>query len=83
MVAALLQACRLTNVWQYLSPANAGLYGQGNHNLSVADLDGDGYDEIIYGAAALNHDGTLRYRTGLGHGDALHVSDMNPDLDRP
>lgn len=70
----------LTNVWQYSSPANAGLYGQGNHNLSVADLDGDGYDEIIYGAAALNHDGTLRYRTGLGHGDALHVSDMNPDL---
>ena len=57
-----------------------GLYGEGNHSLQAVDLDGDGYDEIFFGAAALNHDGTLRYRTGLGHGDAHHISDMDPDL---
>ena len=56
-----------------------GLYGEGNHSLQAADLDGDGYDEVFFGAAALNHDGTLRYRTGLGHGDAHHIGDMDPD----
>ncbi len=54
-------------------------YGQGNHNISVADVDGDGCDEIIYGSATIDNDGFLLYTTGLGHGDALHVSDMMPD----
>ncbi len=54
-------------------------YGQGNHQISVADLDNDGFDEIIYGSAAIDHDGTLLHSTGWGHGDALHVSDFNND----
>lgn len=53
--------------------------GQGNHNIAVGDVDGDGFDEIIYGGACIDHDGTLLYSTGLGHGDALHFSDMDPD----
>ncbi|MBQ8486695.1 MAG: rhamnogalacturonan lyase [Prevotella sp.] len=55
------------------------LYGNGNHNLSIADVDGDGCDEIIWGAGALNNDGTLLYATGYGHGDAIHVGKMIPD----
>ena len=55
------------------------LYGNGNHNLSVADVDGDGCDEIIWGSAALDHDGRLLYATGFGHGDALHLADHCPD----
>lgn len=54
-------------------------YGQGNHQIAVADVDDDGCDEIIYGAAAIDHDGWLMYSTGLGHGDRLHVGDLMPD----
>lgn len=54
-------------------------YGQGNHQLSVVDVDGDGCDEIVYGAATIDNDGWLLYSTGLGHGDALHVGDLLPD----
>ena len=68
--------------WLHSSKTSGqGAYGQGNHNLSVADVDDDGYDEIIYGACAIDHDGTLLYRTGLGHGDAIHLSDLDPDID--
>ncbi|MDT0346473.1 rhamnogalacturonan lyase [Streptomyces litchfieldiae] len=52
--------------------------GQGNHNLSVADVDGDHRDEIVYGSLTIDDDGTPLYNTGLGHGDAAHVSDLDP-----
>ncbi|MGQ9913131.1 MAG: rhamnogalacturonan lyase [Thermogutta sp.] len=53
--------------------------GQGNHNLAVADVDGDGRDEILYGACAIDDTGEPLYSTGLGHGDALHLTDIDPD----
>ena len=55
------------------------MYANGNHNLSVADVDGDGCDEIIWGSAALDNDGKMLYAVGFGHGDAIHLGDMNPD----
>lgn len=55
------------------------MFQNGNHNMSVADVDGDGNDDIIWGSAALKHDGTLRYATGFGHGDAIHVGAMIPE----
>lgn len=60
------------------SGGSCTMYGNGNHNISVADVDGDGCDEILYGSAAINNDGTLLYATGLGHGDAIHLSDLIP-----
>ena len=53
--------------------------GQGNHNLRVGDVDGDGMDEIIYGACAINNDGTGLYTTRRGHGDAMHLTDFIPE----
>ncbi|MBP5340269.1 MAG: hypothetical protein J6Z14_13370 [Prevotella sp.] len=47
--------------------------GQGNHAFNVADLDGDGLDEVMYGSCAWDNDGTGLWTTGLGHGDASHV----------
>ncbi|WP_318842134.1 rhamnogalacturonan lyase [Streptomyces marincola] len=52
--------------------------GQGAHSLSVADVDGDRRDEIVFGSMTVDDDGTPLYNTGLGHGDALHVSDFDP-----
>lgn len=71
----------LTLRWLYDSKmvSSGTAYGQGNHNLSVGDVDNDGKDEIIYGACAFDDDGSLMYRTGIGHGDAIHLSDLDPD----
>lgn len=57
---------------------SATLFANGNHNLSVADVDGDGRDELLWGSAALDDDGRVLYATGFGHGDAMHVFAMNP-----
>ena len=70
-------------------PVYGSLAGQGNHSLSTADVDGDGCQEIIYGAAVIDQDGSLLYsssgllpdgaRAKLGHGDAMHVACIDPD----
>jgi rhamnogalacturonan endolyase len=75
----------LTRLWWFKAGYNINdninidYIGQGNHNLSIGDVDGDGKDEIVYGACAIDDDGTGLYTTGLGHGDAMHLSDMDPD----
>lgn len=67
---------QFTNKWVFDSdtPGNEAYAGQGNHNLRVGDVDGDGCDEIIYGSCTINNDGTGLYSTGMGHGDAIHLT---------
>lgn len=67
---------KLTNRWVFDSdsPGNEKYAGQGNHNLRVGDVDGDGCDEIIYGSCTIDNDGTGLYSTGMGHGDAIHMT---------
>lgn len=59
--------------------SGTGAYAsQGNHNYSIADVDNDGRDEIVYGSMTVDDDGKGLYSTGLGHGDAIHVGDFDP-----
>ncbi|MEZ5426823.1 MAG: rhamnogalacturonan lyase [Pyrinomonadaceae bacterium] len=72
---------KLVRRWTFDSDSseeNRKFRGQGNHNLSVGDVDGDGRDEIVFGAMVVDDDGKGLYSTGLGHGDALHLSDLDP-----
>lgn len=72
---------KLVHRWTFDSneKGNEKYAGQGNHNLAVADVDWDGYDEIVYGQCVINEDGTGLVSTGMGHGDAIHVSDFLPE----
>lgn len=69
----------LTRRWVFDSDEAGEEYrGQGNHELAAADVDGDQLDEIVFGSMTIDDDGSVLYNTGLGHGDALHVSDFDP-----
>lgn len=70
---------KLTSRWVFdTKDGNNPFSGMGNHNLSVADVDGDGKDEIIYGSMCVDDNGKGLYTTGLRHGDAVHVSVLDP-----
>ena len=74
-----LENGKIVKKWVYdTKEHNNENIGQGNHSMSLADVDYDGCDEIMYGALAIDHDGTVLYCTGLGHGDAQHVADIDP-----
>jgi hypothetical protein len=74
----------ITQLWKFDSNAtprdamNRSYTGQGAHSLSVANVDPDLGQEILYGAMAVDHDGKGLCSTGYGHGDALHVGDLVP-----
>ncbi|WP_277208011.1 rhamnogalacturonan lyase [Isoptericola croceus] len=74
-------------------PEFGSITTQGFHSMSAADVDGDGKQEIVYGSATIDHDGSLLYSSfdtlpegsadpgawaGLGHGDAMHVTNIDP-----
>lgn len=70
----------LKNRWVFDSnnPGCENYAGQGNHNLRVGDVDGDGRDEIIYGSCAIDHNGKGLYSTQMEHGDAIHLTHFDP-----
>lgn len=70
----------LKQLWRHTSDQmDQGIYGEGAHSITCGDVDDDGFDEIIVGAAAIDHNGQLLWRTGLGHGDATHLGDFDPN----
>ncbi|MEU6037630.1 rhamnogalacturonan lyase [Actinomadura sp. NPDC047616] len=73
---------RFTRRWTFdtnsSTNAGKGYDGQGNHALTVGDVDGDGRDEIVYGAMAVDDNGNGLWTTRNGHGDAAHLGDFDP-----
>lgn len=74
---------KLVKMWTFdtgTSSSSAG-YGDGNHNSMAADVDGDGKQEIITGSTCIDDNGEILWNTNQGHGDAMHVGDLDPDND--
>lgn len=70
---------KLTQRWTFDTDASGSAFiHQGAHSLTIGDVDGDGRDDLVYGAMAIGSDGKSLYNTKLCHGDALHMSDMLP-----
>lgn len=72
---------QLTQRWTFDSASQsnrAAWEGKGNHNLSIADVDGDGRDEVVYGSMAIDDNGRGLWQNSTHHGDALHVGDFIP-----
>ena len=64
--------------WRWDCNTDGPWKGQGYHNYSIADVDWDGRDEIVFGSMVIDDNGKGLSTTGLGHGDAQHCSDFNP-----
>ncbi|MGN0482165.1 MAG: RICIN domain-containing protein [Lachnospiraceae bacterium] len=81
IVAYRYKGGKLNRQWTFdtNSSGNGDYAGQGNHNLTMADVDNDGKDEIVYGSCVIDDNGKGLYSTKMGHGDAMHVSDFDPD----
>ena len=69
---------KLSQRWKWYCNANGPWKGQGYHNYSIADVDMDGKDEIVFGSMVIDDNGKGLSTTGYGHGDSHHVSDFDP-----
>ena len=79
VAAFLFDGTQLKEQWRVVSDTpGEGIYAAGNHNLSVADVDGDGCDEIVHSCCVIDGDGSVLYNTLLGHGDAMHIGHLDP-----
>ena len=70
---------KLTQRWRWnCYDSKSPWYGNGFHNYQIADVDMDGRDEIMFGSMCIDDTGFGLSTTGLGHGDAQHVGDLDP-----
>ncbi|MGH9373271.1 MAG: silent information regulator protein Sir2 [Vicinamibacterales bacterium] len=69
----------LEKIWRWTNERAPFKYqGQGQHSIKTGDIDGDGFDEILNGSIAIDHDGRTLWGTGMGHGDRFYLSDIDP-----
>ncbi|MCD6352095.1 MAG: hypothetical protein J7M26_08240 [Armatimonadetes bacterium] len=70
----------LEQVWYWEASGDYEAYrAQAAHTAIAGDLDGDSRDEILFGSAALDDDGTGLWCRGEGHPDVMHVAHIVPD----
>ncbi|MDE6519491.1 MAG: RICIN domain-containing protein [Ruminococcus sp.] len=74
---------KLVQKWAFDTGFNSSAagYGDGNHNSMPADVDGDGKQEIITGSTCIDDNGKVLWCTNQGHGDAMHLADLDPTKD--
>ncbi len=71
---------KLQKLWRWTNERAPFKYqGQGQHSIKTGDIDGDGFDEILNGSIAIDHDGRTMWSTGMGHGDRFYLSDIDPE----
>ncbi|GHT69076.1 rhamnogalacturonan endolyase YesW [Bacteroidia bacterium] len=70
----------LNREWYFESSGeNEKYWGNGGHNIRVADIDEDGKDELVPGPFAIDHDGKGLWCLGLFHNDGSEVTDIDPE----
>lgn len=71
---------KLVKRWNFDTGNNSSAagYGDGNHNCMPADVDGDGKQEIVMGSCCIDDNGKILWNYNKGHGDAMHVGDLDP-----
>jgi lysophospholipase L1-like esterase len=80
MEAWILCGDKLQKAWNWSNQTSGWRYqGQGAHTMNVADIDGDGCDEILNGGIVIDNDGRIVYSNGMGHADRFFVTDVDPD----
>lgn len=53
--------------------------GPAFHQIRIADVDGDGCDEMQTGGYTMNNDGETLSAPGIAHGDRFRTSDIDPE----
>jgi len=67
-------------IWYWESPQEERKYrGQSSHGLISADVDRDGKDELVIGAAVIDDNGKGLWTLEMGHPDVAYVADIDPD----
>jgi rhamnogalacturonan endolyase len=67
---------KLNLLWKFESFGETT--GSGSHRIEVADVNGDGKQEVFDGTTCLNADGTLRWSTYKQHPDLVSIHDFVP-----
>jgi rhamnogalacturonan endolyase len=69
---------KLRRIWDFQSTGLTN--GSGSHRIEVADVDGDGRQEVFDGTTCLSPDGTVRWSIYRHHPDVVSIHDIDPDV---